>query len=541
MPTIPASPDRGSEYPDAPPAIDINPSRFGRDAAAMASMGGEIADFGNKLIAVRKQAEDAEAFSNAVTDDAVEFAKMERDAQAAGPGPVNKGWSVRGEQPVSMADSLQKKMRERSDGQMKALPSDEARRRYRTASQGQIAEAYARNIKWERRQLSEGYLVNIGERNKKLTLENYQDPSLEKALSSIEILKQDIDGNTGTVLSAQDAPVAYRELGGNIVKSYFNGLADASVEMSTEKRLGVIAHGREILKNPPKGFAALLAADDVKALSAKLDSAEREGRVNDSYRVELEKKATQERRDAVQNQLLTDIYEGRGSVKNILRSNLDPDKKQVMLNVLKARLNEPKIPNPNVLREVVERIYADGDDPRKITTEDQVTRLYTKGNLTWDQKQKAISELRSMGKVGGQVEVDLKRQLLKQADATLVKRDALGMADPDGQEAMAKFTSYVLSEIERQKSEGKPVRDLLDANSPNYLGKAIANYRKTPQEIMRAQIDRMRMKSRSAPTPVNPSTAPEGKVLMIRPDGVQGYVPKARADYYRKRGYKEAK
>lgn len=541
MPTIPASPDRGSEYPDAPPAIDINPSRFGRDAAAMASMGGEIADFGNKLIAVRKQAEDAEAFSNAVTDDAVEFAKMERDAQAAGPGPVNKGWSVRGEQPVSMADSLQKKMRERSDGQMKALPSDEARRRYRAASQGQIAEAYARNIKWERRQLSEGYLVNIGERNKKLTLENYQDPSLEKALSSIEILKQDIDGNTGTVLSAQDAPVAYRELGGNIVKSYFNGLADASVEMSTEKRLGVIAHGREILKNPPKEFAALLAADDVKALSAKLDSAEREGRVNDSYRVELEKKATQERRDAVQNQLLTDIYEGRGSVKNILRSNLDPDKKQVMLNVLKARLNEPKIPNPNVLREVVERIYADGDDPRKITTEDQVTRLYTKGNLTWDQKQKAISELRSMGKVGGQVEVDLKRQLLKQADATLVKRDALGMADPDGQEAMAKFTSYVLSEIERQKSEGKPVRDLLDANSPNYLGKAIANYRKTPQEIMRAQIDRMRMKSRSAPTPVNPSTAPEGKVLMIRPDGVQGYVPKARADYYRKRGYKEAK
>jgi hypothetical protein len=530
MPTIPDLAQRNNEYPDAPPAIDVNPAQFGRDAAAMANLGGDVAQFGNKLIAARKAAMESDVVANAKTEDTIQ---LDKDVDE-----LKKTWNPNN--PESAAEGLREKMNGLMQNRMKAMPTGDAQRMYRDRMTATMESKYLDTLKWENQSRAAFQLENLAVRTDKASAEVYNSPNLAATIEHLKDLDLDIKSKAGISLEVADAPVIYNKLGGNLAKSYFSGIAESAVEMSPDRRIEAIREGRKTLKNLPPELKPLLSGEDIRVLEGRFDAAEREGKVNDAYIKDLEKQALAERRDKEQNQILTDIFEGRGSVKNILRSNLDPDKKQTMLGVLKARLNEPKVPNQNALRGVVERIYAEPGDPRKITSEDQVLKLYTKGDLTWTQKNQALGELRNLGKVGGQVETDLKRQLMKQAESKLAKPNAMGMVDPDGQENLAKFTSFMLSEIEAAKKAGKPVRDLLDANSPSYLGKAIANYQKTPQQIMKSQVEQMKAQKLKQTTQAITVPQPKGTVLMLDPSGKRFYVPAANEEKARARGFKPA-
>ncbi len=497
MPTIPNLQEQNSAYPSAPPSTDINPQRFGKDAAAMAEFGGQVSRFGNQLVQKRKHAEDADAVSNALVSDTIEFSKMENEARQAGPGPVNRGWSVRGEQPISRADDLYKKMQGRYNSQLSSMPSEEAKRKYSFAVEQDMAQTYANNIKWENREKLEQYHAGIDQRGTMLSQESYQNPNFDRAANSLRVLREDLNGHVGSTIDEASASKLYSKYGGDIAKSYIGGLAESSIEMSPTRRAIVLSEAREKLRNLPPEFSGLLDGNDLRILGNQIDSAERAGVQNDNYREALGKKALQESRDKEQNKILEDIYEGKGSVKSILKSNLDPDKKQTMLNVLKARLDEPNIPSQDALHGVFQRIHAEPSDPKRITSDDQLLKEFTKGKLTLTQLKQARTELGSLGTVQGQVEGDMKKHLMRQAEAALAKPNSMGMVDPDGQENMAKFNSYVIGEIEAQKRSGKPVRELLDANSPNYLGKAITNYKKTPQQIMKSTVERMKTQKRA--------------------------------------------
>jgi hypothetical protein len=54
MPIIPVFQESKNQLPEAPPSTDINTERFGRDAAALANLGGELGDLGNRLATARK-------------------------------------------------------------------------------------------------------------------------------------------------------------------------------------------------------------------------------------------------------------------------------------------------------------------------------------------------------------------------------------------------------------------------------------------------------------------------------------------------------
>lgn len=514
MPTIPDLAQRNNEYPDAPPATDINPAQFGRDAAAMAAFGGEVAQFGNKLVAARKQAMESDAVANAKTEDTialdkeVDQIKLTHDPNSA----------------ESAAEGLRSRMNEMMEKRIKQMPTGDAQRMYRDRMSATMESRYLETLRWENQSRARIQLENLGVRADKSSSDILNNPTLPRTVEHIKDFEMDLQSKAGVSVEAADVPIIMNKAGGRLASSFYNGLAAQAEAASPEKRMEILQMGRAMLKNPPPELAPYLSGEDIRVLEGRFDTAEREGRENDRYMEQLERKAKEERAGKTMEVIQQNIYEGKSSRKQILSNpDLNYSQKKDLLGVLEARLREPKSPNQDALREVVGRIYADNDDPMKIRSEQQVNHLYVKGKLTWEQKSKAIGELRNMSSVGGQVESEMKRQLLRVAEAELAKPDSRGIVDPDGKENLAKFTSFMLTEIEKRKEEGKPIRELLDANNPNSLYKQLQSYKKTPQQVMKSTVEKLKNQA-AAP---KPPEAPKGMVEVISPSGQRGFIPEA--------------
>jgi hypothetical protein len=532
MPTIVSFQEGNNQYPIAPPSVDIRPEQFGRDAQELAQFGGTLADIGGRVYQARKQAIESDAVASGQTEALLELSKMEDEDRAAYQQAIAQGGDV--SKLPSMSEGYRAKTEKWIAERAKGMPSEEAQREFLQRVQPMAAKSYLQNMEWENRTRAQTVIGNIEKRGNQVSQDIYNKPSISRTIDHINALKEDLTAKTGTVLDAEQADKAYKALSKGYAESLFDGLANGTAADTQ--------YGRELLKKMPDELKEHLDSGDIEKFQRKFDQADRERKVQFEIDKSAKKEAQQIQREKAQDEILADIYEGRATVKEILHGKgaiLDPDKKQTMLNVLKARQSEPKLPNQNALRGVVSRIYADPEDPKRITSEDQIIKLYTKGELTWSQKQQAINEFRGKNTSAGQIEGDLKKQLFKQAEAALVKKDAMGMADPDGQEQMARFTSFALDEIERAKKAGIPVRDLLDANSKNYLGNSIQNYRKSPMEIMRAQVDRLKnSRSGQLAKPESAAPQPKGTVLMLDPSGRKFFVPEGNAEKAKARGFK---
>jgi hypothetical protein len=534
-PTIQNFAEATNQLPDAPPATDIAPERFGKDAAALAQFGGALGQVGSKLMETRKRAIESDAVSAGFTDAMLKFSAIDDEERekyqaelAANPG---RAVDVRG-----ISENSKARMEAVIEEQVKAMPTGDAQRAYLERVNPVATRFYLGSVDWENKTRSGAIVSNLGARGNIISQDLMKSPSLAKTVDYLRGMNEDIAAKTGVVLDQDTAQKAKAGLGKQYVSSLFDGLAGGTEADA--------AYGRNLLKNLPPELQEYVDSQDVRQFENRFDQADRERRLQKSLDEQAQKDALKVNQDKAQNAILADIYAGKATVKDIIHGKgalLDPDKKQQMINVLEARQKEPRTENPENLRRVVDRIYADPEDPMRISSEDQIINMYTRGSLSWAQKQHAMNEFRGRYTSAGQVESEQKKQLFRTANAALVQKDALGMSDPAGQEQMGKFWSYALTEIENAKKEGKPVRELLDANSPKYLGKYIQNYKRSPIEAMREQAARLKNQA-SQPTnqpPVVPQ--PKGSVLMLDPSGKRFYIPASNVDKARARGYKEAK
>lgn len=541
MPTISEFAVASNQLPEAPPATDIAPERFGKDAAELARLGGQIGDFGSKLMETRKRAIESDAVASAYSDSFVQFGKFEEEEKAA----YQESLRSNPNQPADIAgvsDRVKTRMDALIQERLKAMPTGDAQQSYMERIQPLSDRMYVGTRAWENSIRS-----NFAEQKNEVRIDGYsqeiyRSASLSKALDAMAAIKMDLSSQDGTVIGAEQSSKIQSGAARKFSASLFEGLAE---EISTTKDEGIyqerLAYGKKLVGELPKELSQHLDAADLRKLDSRLDQAARERKTQIQIDKSAQKEAMKVAQDKAQNAILSDIYSGKSNVKDIIHGKgaiLDPDKKQIMLNILKARQNEPKVANPEGLRKVVERIYAEPDDPRRITSEREIMQSYVKGELTWDQKQKALNEFRGRFTAAGQVETDMKKQLFKQASAALTQKDALGMADPAGQEQLAKFQSFALNEIEQARKEGKPIRELLDANSPKYLGNLIKNYQRSPQQIFKEQAARLKNQAVQKQTQSQVVPQPKGTVLMLDPSGKRFYVPEANAAKARARGFK---
>jgi hypothetical protein len=203
-----------------------------------------------------------------------------------------------------------------------------------------------------------------------------------------------------------------------------------------------------------------------------------------------------------------------------------------MIGILERRLKEPKVASDENLRSVVARIHADAEDPAAITSEAQIKAEYIGGKLTWEQMQRAEREFQDRLTLPGQVQAEMKKRMFREADSLYSK------ADPEMAQAMsAKFTSYALQELEEAQKRGESTRELLDANSPKYLGRKAQTFLRDPKEVFKSTVNKVKAQVAAKKGEI---VVPEGRVLMINPAGQMGHVPAAKVEEKKKQGFKLA-
>lgn len=214
------------------------------------------------------------------------------------------------------------------------------------------------------------------------------------------------------------------------------------------------------------------------------------------------------------------------SAQDIINSPLDWREQVWFLNALKTGLDGKMDSDNALLPQLFQRVHADQGDPNAITDEKQLYQYVGQG-LTMDGLSKLRGELAGKGTPEGSIEGQLKKQLLKTATTALTgTNEMLGYKDPKGDENLLRFQNYFLNEYDKQTKKGVSPQELLDPDSPKYLGKAIAQFKRTPQQQLQDMMESTSGLGADLGTPTAPSgdipsratqtaSGPKGKIYLV--------------------------
>lgn len=155
MPVIPPEYVGTNAFPDRPAQSDINPESYGRDAATLSSLGGEIGDVGSRLLQARKHAMENDFANNAETADSTWLPKTveglrrnfaKKDAQG---NPVINPDGSMAYDPTGFADALKQQMDQRVNDNVNSMPTGDAQRLYREKTQNMFNMAFRGAYEWE--------------------------------------------------------------------------------------------------------------------------------------------------------------------------------------------------------------------------------------------------------------------------------------------------------------------------------------------------------------------------------------------------------
>lgn len=205
----------------------------------------------------------------------------------------------------------------------------------------------------------------------------------------------------------------------------------------------------------------------------------------------------------------------------IIKSNLEPfgsGSKEQFLKMLDQSKNEKIKTDPDVYLGLAKRIGLPDGDPNKLTDQGAIYDAYTKGQLTHGALDELRTELSGSKTEEGQQQIALKKNFLKIAEDKLTKTNPmLGIKDPDGDEVFQSFQSAFYKQYNAGIKQGKTPQALLSPDSPDYLGKMLPSYARSPEDIMRSAYSNAPASSnapsstttQSVPSPT-PSTTQSG-------------------------------
>lgn len=282
----------------------------------------------------------------------------------------------------------------------------------------------------------------------------------------------------------------------------------ATGQLPTEKATQLQAQGdTAIVKASIRGWAQLnpdyakgklksgefdnqLGAEGKVQLLGEVEQAQRAKEIDIERQRMQQERVQKKAQQQTQNTLLEALTKGDLSTKDILNSNLEAfgsGSKEQFLQLAKARNNpEEKLKtDPTVLISLFNRIHLPDDDPNKLTDENELNK-YVGAGLSFVDLGRMRGEIQGRGTEAGKIESDMKKQVLEIAKGKLTKSNPLtGFRDPVGDEQYAKFMAGFQDDYAIQRQAGKSARELLDPTNPDYLGKNIDQYVRTPQQIMR--------------------------------------------------------
>jgi hypothetical protein len=126
------------------------------------------------------------------------------------------------------------------------------------------------------------------------------------------------------------------------------------------------------------------------------------------------------------------------------------------------------------------RVHAPEGDPDRVTDASQLYgHVGPDGDLTVKGVDKLVSEIQGRKTPEGVAESEMKAQFLKNARAQITGTDdGLHIKDPKGDELYLRFLAQVLPAYDAARKAGKSAPSLFNPESVDYLGSAIANFKR---------------------------------------------------------------
>lgn len=264
-------------FPDRPPDSSINPQSYGRDAEALAKVGGDIGDIGARLLAARKQADDQDYVNKKSADGIISdhqtainisqtYNKANIQPQGAPPaqtssidknipvatptfnsdvqintrdpssnpseqpkslagGPIGADGTVNYD-PSGRADAIRKAQMDRLKQDLEAAPSDAARRKYESMATDRINNMYVTNLHQENIEKVAVQKSNLFSVNDKISEDMNAAPSMEKLYYGLKNLRDSLNASSSgkdPLLDPKEANDAYQKMAYSQVMNTFEG------------------------------------------------------------------------------------------------------------------------------------------------------------------------------------------------------------------------------------------------------------------------------------------------------------------------------
>lgn len=251
-----------------------------------------------------------------------------------------------------------------------------------------------------------------------------------------------------------------------------------------------------------------------RQLLGESDQAIRGQEIEDRRRQQQQEEALKAQQIQTQNDLLNGINAGSVSAKDILNSNLNPTgsgSKKQFLDMLNKRVSKGGggQTDPGTFRTLFDRIHADDEDPKKILDENELNSYLGRG-LSFTDLNRLRGEIQGRKTQSGAIEAELKKNVSNIAKSVLTKSDPVtGLKDPEGDTQYQRFMNYFLTEYDRLRKEGKSPQELLNPDSKDYIGVAVRDYAKSPQQILEAIGRRIQGEQLQQQGPVTPKGEPD--------------------------------
>jgi hypothetical protein len=211
------------------------------------------------------------------------------------------------------------------------------------------------------------------------------------------------------------------------------------------------------------------------------------GSIEQQRQIKLQAQAIKEASDARENEVLQDLYSPtpKMTVQSIASDpHLSVSAKERMIAAAGRALGDSKDDKTygKGFYDAYKMVHAPEGTPGRIT---DPSVLYERvgSDLTVHGVDKLVGEINSRKTPEGVAEAEMRNQFLKTARSQISGTDeGLHIKDPRGDELYLKFLANALPAYDAGKKAGKTPAQLLNPDSPDYIGKAITNYKRPMSE-----------------------------------------------------------
>jgi hypothetical protein len=233
-------------------------------------------------------------------------------------------------------------------------------------------------------------------------------------------------------------------------------------------------------------FDSDLGADGKAQLLGEVDQAVRAKEIEQERRRTQAERADEKAREVTKSKFVAGLVDNSLDTKSILASNLKSNEKEHYLQMIKENSRQEIKTNPATMVDAFRRIHLPDGDPEKIVDETELNQLVINRQLSFTDLNRLRDEMQGTQTEAGKIEADMKKQVMEIAKGKLTRSNPLtGFKDPTGDENMARWSAGFFDNYKAMRAKGKSPQELLNPDSPDYLGKNIVQYVRTPQQIMR--------------------------------------------------------